>query len=66
MNQCFQTRCQDVRWESEVAKMAAFAAQTNRNPPPACMQRAHAARRKFCVQEILHAEFASHGQEAPS
>ena len=49
------------RWAAEVASMAAFGAHNNRNIMNTCMQRAHEARRKFRVQDFLHAKFASRG-----
>ena len=58
----FRARWQDDRWAAEVASMAAFAAHHNyRMSMFACMARAHEARRKSCVQDFLHAKFASRG-----
>ena len=49
------------RWRTELPKWRLSLPASLRIPPFACIMRAHAARRKFCVQEILHAEFACHG-----
>ena len=54
-------RCEDDRWAAEVASMAAFAAHNYRIIINAYIMRAHEARRKFCVQDFLHAKFASRG-----